>query len=308
VSVAIGPPEPAAATDVQPPRTGLGEQARSGMRYVGRNRQLIVAFVLLGGLALFVILGHLFYNVDNYKPLSVKASAPPSLQYPLGTDTQGRDILSVMIVGTPLTLYMGLVAGFLGVAIGTVLAFAAAYYGGWVDAGVRGVVDVGLTIPTFLVLIIVAISIHQAMTIGEMALVVAALAWLWPTRTIRSQVLTMRERAYVHVARLSGAGNWKIIFTELVPNLLPYLGAALVGAVAAAVLASLGLEALGLGAIDSPTIGMTIYWVIYYGALLQGMWWWFLPPIIVIVVLFMGLFNLSAGLDEISNPRLRKSV
>ena len=307
MSIALGPPEPATATEALPSE-GLREQARSGLSYLGRNRQLIVAIVLLGGLALFIVLGHVFYSVDHYKPLSVKASAPPSAQYPLGTDTQGRDILSVMIVGTPLTLYMGLIAGVLGVAVGTVLAFAGAYYGGWIDACVRGIVDVGLTIPTFLVLIIVAISIHQAMTIQEMALVVAALAWLWPTRTIRAQVLTMRERAYVHVARLSGASSRKIIFTELMPNLMPYLAASLVGAVAAAVLASLGLEALGLGAVDSPTIGMTIYWVIYYGALLQGMWWWFLPPIIVIVVLFMGLFNLSAGLDEISNPRLRKSV
>ena len=168
--------------------------------------------------------------------------------------------------------------------------------------------DVGLTTPTFLVLIIVAISIHSAMTVDQMALVIAVLAWLWPTRTIRAQVLTMRERAYVHVARLSGASGLKIIFFELMPNLLPYLAASLVGAVAAAILASLGLEALGLGAVDSPTIGMTIYWVIFYGALLQGMWWWFLPPIIVVVVLFMGLFSLSAGLDEWANPRLRKAA
>jgi peptide/nickel transport system permease protein len=202
---------------------------------------------------------------------------------------------------------MGLLAGFLGVAIGTILAFAGAYFGGLLDAIVRGVVDVGLTIPTFLVLIIVAISIHSAMTVDQMALVVAALAWLWPTRTIRAQVLTMRERSYVHVARLSGAGPLKIIFLELMPNLLPYLAASLVAAVAAAILASLGLEALGLGAVDSPTIGMTIYWVIFYGALLQGMWWWFLPPIIVVILLFMGLFGLSAGLDEWANPRLRKA-
>jgi peptide/nickel transport system permease protein len=203
---------------------------------------------------------------------------------------------------------MGFMAGFLGVAVGTVLAFAGAYYGGWLDAAVRGVVDVGLTIPTFLVLIIVAISIHSAMTVPQMALVVAALAWLWPTRTIRAQVLTMKERSYVHVARLSGASGLKIIFFELMPNLLPYLAASLVGAVAAAILASLGLEALGLGAVDSPTIGMTIYWVIFYGALLQGMWWWFMPPIIVIVMVFMGLFGVSAGLDEWANPRLRKGT
>jgi peptide/nickel transport system permease protein len=291
-----------------PARGQFGSQARGGLQYLGRNRQLVIGIILLGSLALFIIVGHLVYDISKYKPLSVAAGQPPSAKLPLGSDSQGRDLMAVLIAGAPLTLYMGLLAGFIGTALGTVLAFGGAYYGGWLDALVRGVVDVGLTIPTFLVLIIFAISIHSAMTIEQMALVVAALAWLWPTRTIRAQVLTMRERAYVHVARLSGASGLKIIFTELMPNLLPYLAASLVAAVAAAVLASLGLEALGLGAVDAPTIGMTIYWVIFYGALLQGMWWWFLPPIFVVVVLFMGLFSLSAGLDEVANPRLRQNV
>jgi peptide/nickel transport system permease protein len=302
VGIAVGQSAPAieVATEGR-----FQDQARSGLAYLGRNRQLILGLVLLGALFLFVILGNLFYDVSKYRPLSVLPGRPPSADYPLGTDSQGRDLLAVMIAGTPLTLRMGLLAGFLGVAIGTTLAFAGAYFGGLLDSLVRGIVDVGLTIPTFLVLIIVAISIHSAMTVDQMALVIAALAWLWPTRTIRAQVLTMRERAYVHVARLSGASSLKIIFLELMPNLLPYLAASLVGAVAAAILASLGLEALGLGAVDSPTIGMTIYWVIFYGALLQGMWWWFLPPIVVVVILFMGLFGLSAGLDEWANPRKR---
>ncbi len=305
MGIAIGQ---AAPTVEVPEENQVGDQARSGLRYLGRNKQLIVGLVLLGALALFVILGHLLYDVSLYKPLSVPAGRPPSAQFPLGTDSQGRDMLAVMISGIPLTLYIGLAAGLIGVAIGTVLAFVGAYYGGLLDALVKGIVDVALTIPTFLVLIIVAISIHTAMSVPQMALVVAALAWLWPTRTIRSQVLTMRERSYVHVARLSGSSGLKIIFLELMPNLLPYLAASLVAAVAAAILASLGLEALGLGAVDSPTIGMTIYWVIFYGALLQGMWWWFLPPIIVVVLLFMGLFGLSAGLDEWANPRTRRTV
>jgi peptide/nickel transport system permease protein len=305
MGIAIGQAAPTVET---PTEGGFQDQARGGLRYLGRNRQLIIGLVFLGAIALFVILGHIFYNVSLYRPLSVPAGRPPSAQFWLGTDSQGRDLMAVMVAGIPLTLYMGLLAGFLGVAIGSVLAFTAAYYGGWWDSVVRGIVDIGLTIPTFLVLIIVAISIHSAMTVPQMALVVAALAWLWPTRTIRSQVLTMRQRAYVHVAKLSGASGLKIIFTELLPNLIPYLAASLVAAVAAAILATLGLEALGLGAVDSPTIGMTIYWVILYGALLQGMWWWFLPPIIVVVLLFMGLFGLSAGLDEIANPRLRKTA
>ncbi len=304
MAIAIGQGAPTVEVAVE---SGFGGQARGGLRYLARNRQLILGLTFLGFLALFVILGYLFYDVSKYRPLSVVPGRPPSAQFPLGTDSQGRDLLAVMIAGTPLTVYMGLVAGFLGVAVGTILAFVGAYYGGWVDALVRGIVDIGLTIPTFLVLIIVAITIHSAMTIEQMALVVAALSWLWPTRTIRAQVLTMRERAYVHVARMSGSSNLKIIFVELMPNLLPYIAASLVAAVAAAILASLGLEAIGLGAVDSPTIGMTIYWVIFYGALLQGMWWWFLPPIVVVILLFMGLFGLSAGLDEWANPRLRRS-
>ena len=306
MGITVGQAAPTVEVAVE--RELRGEAGGAFLSYVNRNRQLAVGVGFLGLLLLFVVLGHVFYDVSKYRPLSVLPGRPPSSEFPLGTDSQGRDILAVMIAGTPLTVEMGLLAGLLGVAIGTVLAFGGAFYGGWLDSLVRGVVDVGLTIPTFLVLIIVAISIHSAMTIEQMALVVAALAWLWPTRTIRAQVLTMRERAYVHVARLSGASNFKIIFLELMPNLLPYLAASLVGAVAAAVLASLGLEALGLGAVDSPTIGMTIYWVIFYGALLQGMWWWFLPPIIVVVLLFMGLFNLSAGLDEWANPRKRQTI
>jgi len=305
MSLAVGQ---AAPTLEAPATSPLRGQARGGLRYLSRNRQLVFGLTLIGLLALFVILGHLFYDVNHYKPLSVPAGLPPSAKYPMGTDSQGRDLMSVMIAGIPLTVFIGVVAGFLGIAIGATLGFSAAYYGGWLDSFVRGAVDVGLTIPTFLLLIIVAISIHTAMTVPQMALVVAALAWLWPTRTIRAQVLTMRERSYVHVARLSGASGRRIIFTELMPNLMPYLAASLVAAVAAAILASLGLEALGLGAVEAPTIGMTIYWVIFYGALLQGMWWWFLPPIVVVVMLFMGLFGISAGLDEWANPSTRRSV
>ncbi len=108
-----------------------------------------------------------------------------------------------------------------------------------------------------------------------MALVVACLAWLQPTRVIRSQVLTLRARAYVAVARLSGMSGPAIIVKEMMPNLLPYLGAQLVSAAAAATLASIGLEALGLGPLESPTLGMTLYWVISNNGLMLGLWWWF---------------------------------
>ena len=118
----------------------------------------------------------------------------------------------------------------------------------------------------------------------------------------------MREKSYVEIARLSGMSGPEIIVKEMMPNLMPYVTASFVNAVAAAILASVGLEALGLGPFDSPTIGMTIYWNIFYSSILLGLWWWLMPPIIAIILVFIGLFMVSAGMDEWANPRLRRRV
>lgn len=277
-------------------------------RYIRRNPSLGVGIVLLLAVLLFCGIGRIFVPASRAYPLSVPASRPVSRELPLGSDRQGRDILAVMIVGTPLTLRIGLIAGAIGTLIGTMLGFISAYYRGFLDTVIRSTVDVLLTIPSLMVLILVAVSLRQSMTVNGMALVVSILAWVWPTRTIRAQVLSMRESGYIRVAQLSGMSGIEIILKEMIPNLLPYLGASFVGAVASAILASIGIEALGLGPMEAPTLGMTIYWVLYYAALLHGMWWWWAPPIIVIVIVFVGLFLLSAGLDELANPRVRRVV
>src|SRR5438093_337659 len=149
-----------------------------------------------------------------------------------------------------------------------------------------------------MLLCLLLIGLVGPLIVDVMALVIASVAWRQPTRTVRSQVLTLRERAYVQVARLSGVNTFGIIVKEILPNMLPYLAASFVGAVGYAILASIGLEALGLGPQNDPTIGMTIYWAIHFNALLRGMWWWWIPPILVVVTLFIGLFLLTAGLDE----------
>jgi len=281
---------------------------QSILAYFGRNPNLVIGLVLLLILVLIGLVGPLFVNVANAQPTSVIPDQPPSADYLLGSDDQGRDLLAVLVAGLPLTLRVGFIAGIVGVSIGIILGFVAGYQGGTVDTVIRLVVDTLLTVPGLLVLIIIADSIKGVISINLMALVVASLAWMHPTRTIRSQVLSLRERAYVQMAKLSGMNGFEIIVRELMPNLLPYLAASFVGAVAAAVLASIGLEALGLGPQNEPTIGMTIYWAISFNALLRGLWWWWLVPIVTIVILFMGLFLLSAGFDEIANPRLRRSA
>ena len=272
------------------------------------NARLISGLLVLGLLVVGCLAGLLLVDIEGANPLSAGIAQPPSAEWWLGTDSAGRDLAAVLVVGTLLTAKVGVLAGLIGIAVGTVLAFVAGYYGGWIDRLISAVVDVLLTVPGLLVLIVLASAYPGQMTTTLMALVIASLAWREPARQIRAQVLVMREASYVRMARLSGQSGLAIIFTEMIPNLLPYLGAGLVSAVSAAILASVGLEALGLGPREEPTLGMTIYWMILDGAFLRGLWWWILEPVVVLVLLFVGMYLLVTGLDEIANPRLRRRV
>jgi len=277
-------------------------------RFLRRNPALVIGLILLLALFAFAVIGAFMTDIEDAQPLAARPLQPPSAEYPFGTDKLGRDLFATIVAGIPLTLRIGLLAGLIGLAIGTFLGFVSAYYGGWIDTIIRGVVDIGLTVPGLMVLIILAIAYSGRLNINSMALIVAVLAWLYPARVIRSQVLTLKQRPFVEVARLTGMSGIEIIFLELMPNLLPYLAASLVGAVSSAILASIGLEALGLGPLDSPTLGMTIYWARYYNGLPRGMWWWWAPPVIVIIMLFISLFMIAAGLDQIANPRARRTA
>lgn len=228
----------------------------------------------------------------------------PSWDHPLGTESNGRDMLAVLIVGAPRSLRIGLIAAGIGMLVGIALGFTAGFMGGWVDNIIRTIADAFITIPSLAVLIVIAAYV-RTISVENMALLLALFAWPGPTRLIRSQVLTLRERGYVQMARLSGASRFDIMFKEMMPNLLPYLAASFTGNVSGAILAATGLEALGLGPTRIPTLGMTIFYAIRAAAILRGMWWWWGFPILLLVIIFVGLFLMTIGLDEIANPRLR---
>ena len=285
----------------------MGANENNIFRSMGRNRLLTAGITLILLVALFGIVGSFFVTRDQADVGAGRPARPPSLEHLLGTDQQGRDVLADLIFGTPASLKIGLIAGVLGVSIGAFFGLLAGYFGGWADSIIRLLTDVLLTIPSLMILIVVA-SLVKVVSVEEMGLLIAALSWMWPARSVRAQVLTVRERLYVQVAKLSGVSDLKIIVLEVMPNLLPYLAASLVGTVAGAILVAVGLSTLGLGPQNEPSLGLTIYWSIYYGALIRQLWWWFLPPIGVIVLVFIGLFMVSAGLDKIANPRLRTSV
>jgi peptide/nickel transport system permease protein len=283
----------------------------SFLSYVRRNPSLGWGLGILLGLLLFTSVGRLFIEPENVYALAVPANLNPSREFPFGTDSQGKDLLASMVIGTGMTLQIGAIAGVIGMGIGTILGFISGYYAGSVlDNIITSIVDVVLTMPGFLLLVLIASTLTDPseLKVVQMGAIASVTAWAFPTRAIRAQVLSMRERPFVMMAKLSGMGGLEIILKELMPNLLPYLAMSLAGSVYGGVMGSLGLEGLGIGDRRQPTLGMTLYWVRHYSAFLRGMWWWILEPVSVIVLLLTSLTLISFGLDEVANPRVRRRV
>lgn len=278
------------------------------LRYLRRNKGLAVGLIILIALILFTVIGFMTINPKHAYPLSVATKKPPSWQYPFGTDFFGRNLLAAMVVGMWQTAIIGVIAGGLGTLIGVVLGFTSAYFGGWIDSTVRTVCQILTPIPVLLIQVVVAGSLDKRdVTIITMALIVVMLAWMGPTLVIRAQVLTMKERQFVSVAKLSGVSDVGIIFKEILPNLLPFIAAAFVGQVFAAVFASFYLAVLGLGPLREPLLGNIIWAAQLQGAFFNGWWWWPIAPSIAMILILGSLALINMGLDELANPRVRKT-
>ncbi|OAN73369.1 ABC transporter permease [Jannaschia sp. EhC01] len=280
------------------------------------NPKLIWGLGLLLGIIALGLLGRVVWDMDlvftgagmpRQGPVGIEniRGQVGTLAHPLGTDVSGKDILALLIVGAPNSLYVGVLASLIGMSLGIFLGFSAGFLGGRTDDVIRVGSDVMITIPPLLILVVVQAAFGD-ISLTLMALLIAGFVWQSPTRLIRAQVLSMREAGYVQMARLSGASTFHIMFREMLPNLVPYLFGSFIANVTTSIVTAVGLEVLGLGPQRVPTLGRVIYDAINSGARIQNMWWWWGFPTILLAVMFIGLLLVNLGLDEVSNPRLRR--
>ncbi len=280
------------------------------------NPKLFWGVGLLLGIVILGILGRVFWDPELvFVGSGIPKLPPPGFENlrgqagtftnPLGTEGSGRDMLALIIIGAPNSLFVGLLASLIGMSIGIFLGFTSGFVGGRTDDVIRVLSDVMITIPPLLILVVFQ-SAFGDVSLTMMALLIAGFVWQSPTRLIRAQVLSMKQSGYVQMARLSGASTWHIMFKEMLPNLVPYLFGSFIANVTTSIVTAVGLEVLGLGPQRIPTLGRTIYEAINAGALIQNLWWWWGIPTLLLAVMFIGLLLINLGLDEVSNPRLRK--
>jgi peptide/nickel transport system permease protein len=222
----------------------------------------------------------------------------------LGADYLGTDVLSQLIYGSRISLAIGLMAAAVSVSIGVIVGTVSGYLGGAVDEITMRIVDVLLCLPT-LPLLLTLVRLFGK-NVFYIVLFIAIFGWVGLARVIRSQILYLRETAFVECALASGASKPYIMIKHLMPNIFPVALSSLVLSVPAGVLSEAALSFLGFGDPRVPTWGKMLNYAFGHGAFENGAWWWVLPPGLAITFLSLTFVFMGFAIDEIVNPRLRR--
>jgi peptide/nickel transport system permease protein len=271
-----------------------------------------IAFILL---FIFIVVGSIVFpeTSANSTDLTQRLTGPDGTHF-FGTDSVGRDVFFRIIYGGQISLFIGFVAVFIEVSLGTVIGSVAAYYGGWVDALLMRFTEAMLAIPSLFLLIVLAKFIGRNVgqvsllgrtfsgSIGIVILVIGLTAWMFLARIVRANVLSLKSLDYISASKALGATNTRIFFSHLVPNTLgPIIVASTLG-LASAILTEAYVSFLGLG-VQPPTATWGNMMEQAQSFLMQGAWWMWVFPSLFIVLTILSINLMGDGLRDAFDPR-----
>jgi peptide/nickel transport system permease protein len=214
-----------------------------------------------------------------------------------------QDVFSQLVWGSRISLFIGFSVGIMSTLIGLVIGMISGYIPGLVDGVLNMFTNVFLLIPGLPLLITLASFLPQGMV--TVILVLTFTGWAWSARVFRSQMISLREKDFVSAAVVTGEGMRRIVFSEILPNMLSLVMLSFFGAVIYTIGADAGLAFLGFENVNIVSWGTMLYWATNSSALLQEAWWTFLPPGLCIALVCFGTTMLIYAMDEVTNPRLR---
>ncbi|WP_448953441.1 ABC transporter permease [Labrys neptuniae] len=229
---------------------------------------------------------------------------PPTAEHVFGTTKMGRDVFSQFVWGARSSLAVGFATGLAITVLGTLLGLIGGYYGGRTDNILDLLTNAVLVIPNIPLLILLASFAGKVGPIAIMS-IIALTSWPWGARMTRSQTLALRNREFIVASRMIGEPSWRIVFVEILPNLLPLIALNFVGSIIYAVVAQTTLEYLGFGDPLNVSWGTMLYNAQNSSAIIVGAWWDIATPCIGIMLVGLGLSLINFTFDEIANPQLR---
>jgi peptide/nickel transport system permease protein len=280
----------------------------------GRVRSLLsqfsprfwVALVLTIAVLVFAFVGPLVSGIDDPDDIIGGLYAEPSAEAWLGTDNFGKDVFTQLIYGTRTSLIIGVIAGLVATSIGVVIGISAGFYGGFIEEALMGITNVVITIPSIVVLILLSIAVDSR-SIYSIAVIIGVTSWPWTARAVRAQASSVRTREHVDLARLTGANSFTLMLYEVLPYMLSYIVMAFVLQLTSGILQEAALSMLGLGPSGSISLGIMLFWALLWESIRTGAWWAFVPPTLLLTMIAFVLLLLQSSLNEVFNPRLRRS-
>ena len=244
------------------------------------------------------------YNPMTGVDPEIASSTGPSLHHWLGTDFMGRDIFSQLLAGARVAFMVGVSAAFMSIFLGTAIGMFAGYMGRISDTLLMRLADIIMVMPTLLVVLILA-SLFGQLNIWTIVLIIALFRWPGVSRVIRAQTLSLKHRPFIEAARVAGASHFRIIFTHIMPNVLPLSFLYMTFRVTSAIIIEAALAFLGFGDPGTVSWGMMLQWVWKTGHMFKAPYW-LLPPGICISLITLSFYMIGRAMDEVLDPRLRK--
>jgi len=294
-------------TNPEPPvsparRTRAASTQLDFLRRMLGQPKAIVGLVVLAVFFLVAIFAPLIAPVDPSRYVG-RPHEFPSAAHWLGTTGQGQDVFAQLVWGARVSLFIGFSVGALTTLLGLVVGMIAGYMPGVIDGLLNMFTNVFLLIPGLPLLITLASFLPPGTV--TVILVLTFTGWAWPARVFRSQVLSLREKDFVSASVVGGEGLMRIVFVEILPNMLSLVVSSFFGAVTYAIASDAGLAFLGFENVNTVSWGTMLYWASNSSALLQEAWWTFLPPGLCIALVAFATTMLIYAMDEVTNPRLR---
>ncbi|MCX8167618.1 MAG: ABC transporter permease [Ignisphaera sp.] len=223
----------------------------------------------------------------------------------LGTTTNGRPVIYITINALANSLIIGVVTALIGSHIGLLVGLLSGVSKGYKESATVLLIDSFVSIPGLPLLIVLAMSLKDIITIHTLPLILSVIAWAWPARNVRSITLSIMSREIINLARFSGIRFTGIVLHEVLPYVLGWHLTNFINTIIWAIGMETALAIFGLSILSEDTLGTMIYWALNYNALFRGLWWWMLPPVVVIISIFVGLYLISSSIAMYLNPRLR---
>ena len=270
----------------------------------------LMVFIIVIGLCFIGTLIFPDYNKPEYTEEGIiRVNEKPNAKFPLGTTRMGYNTITRLCWGTISSLQIGIVSGIISTIIATVIGSVGSYKGGLLDETSVLITNVILVFPVYpLLLMLGAMLQPEDRNLFIIAFVIALTSWPWAARATRGQILSLKERDFVNLGRITGMGDLKLLFMEILPNMLSYLTLVLVITMGSAIVAEAAISILGLGPDPNAfvTLGTMLLEATQWSYVDFHYWWLYIPPGLIITIFVFCLQLMHRNMDEVFNPRLRE--